>query len=211
VPYRSVTHGHVTLLCFPPYDEAFTRFAMHALAAMDTPDPEVLRTDLRGPFPRATVSPREPLASLHPGATWYVYRDGRYSPFDGGDPWWEDPNVAWINVDEEGRYTDANEAALELLGVDHATMLTLTTGDLADPSVSGLVPWVWALARETGVLHSTSILRERDGRPPVGIEYRLIRSPDGTWTSTLRAIPVEDAAASDDAGPTDRVAVGMGS
>jgi PAS domain-containing protein len=192
MPYRSVTHGQVTLLCFPPYDEAFTRLAMRDLAA-GGPDPDALQAQLRALFPHATVRPREPLAALQPGETWYVYRDGRYSPFDDGERWWERPETAWLDVDEAGRYIDANDEALRLLGVERDVLTTLAPGELSDPSVSGLVPWMWELVRETGELHSTSILRARGDRPPTGIEFRLARSHDGIWRSWFRVIPVDGA------------------
>jgi PAS domain-containing protein len=208
VPYRSVTHGQVTLLCFPPYDESFTRLAMRELAGAKEPDPDALQVVLRVHFPYATVRPREPLASLQPGETWYVYRDGRYSPFDDGGAWWDDPDTAWIEIDDDGHYVDANDSALRLIGLDRESLRSLETGSLAEPSVSGLVPWVWALVRETGELHSTSILRARDGRPPMDIEYRLARSTDGCWRSWFRAIPVGDAGPSDGFDSLDQVAVG---
>ena len=39
--------------------------------------------DVRSLYPHAVVRSRDPLASLA-GNAWYVYRDGRYSPFSDG-------------------------------------------------------------------------------------------------------------------------------
>jgi PAS domain-containing protein len=203
VPFRSVTHEGITLLCFPPYDTVFTRVAMDqlaALAASGRPTPPALEAALRSRFPRTTVRPRSSLAALLPGEAWYVYRDGRYSPFPDGDPWWERPGTAWIEIDDAGRYCDANEAALALIGADRDVLATLSTGDLADPAVRGLVPWVWELARAGEVLQSTSILRPLDRPGPVGIEYRLVRVAEGRWSVSMRVIPLEDARVALEAG-----------
>jgi PAS domain-containing protein len=196
VPFRSVTHEGITLLCFPPYDTVFTRVAMNqlaALAASGRPTPPALEGALRDRFPRTAVRPRSSLAALMPGEAWYVYRDGRYSPFPDGDPWWERPGTARLEIDDAGRYHDANEAALELIGADRDTLAGLSTGDLADPAVRGLVPWVWELAREGEILQSTSILRPLDRPGPVGVEYRMVPVAGARWSVAMRAIPLEDA------------------
>jgi PAS domain-containing protein len=207
MPFRSVTHGGITLLCFPPHDEVFTRVAMSQLVALADAGPgrltpERLEASLRDRFPRTAVRQQDSLASLVPGQAWYVYRDGRYSPFADVDPWWERSEAAWIEIDDDGRYLDASDAALAIMGATRDALGTLSTGDLADTPIRSLVPWVWELARETGILQSTSILRPLDGRPPVGIEYRLERVADGRWRSSMRMIPREDASVTSEDGRT---------
>ena len=128
MPYRSVTHAGVTLLCFPPYDVVFARLSAERLAALSTRDPDLLQADLRATYPDATVRRREALASLGRGEAWYAYRDGRYSPFTSEEPWWEDPGVARLEIDADGRYVAGNDAALELIGVDAEGLATLRSG-----------------------------------------------------------------------------------
>jgi PAS domain-containing protein len=192
VPYRSVTHEGVTLLCFPPYDVVFARLAAERLAALPTKDPDALQTDLRATFADATVRRREPLASLGRGEAWYAYRDGRYSPFTDAAPWWEAPDVARFEIDAGGRYVGANEAALALIGVDAEGLREIRSGDLTDAATRPTVPWLWQLLQDVGVLHSTSRLVTPDGRK-VPVEYRLLldAAGPGRHVSFVRVVPLE--------------------
>jgi PAS domain-containing protein len=191
VPYRSVTHDGVTLLCFPPYDVVFARLATERLAALPARDPGALQAELRATFAGATVRRREPLASLGRGEAWYAYRDGRYSPFTD-TPWWEAPDVARLEIDAEGRYVGANEAALALIGVDAQDLARIRSGDLTDAATRPTVPWLWQLLQDVGELHSTSRLVTPDGRR-VPIEYRLVldAAGPGRHVSFLRTVPLE--------------------
>jgi PAS domain-containing protein len=194
VPYRSVTHAGVTLLCFPPYDEVLARLAAERLAGLPEPAPEALQASLRPIYPQIVIRPREAIAALGGGTAWYVYREGRYSPFGEDGPWWEAPDAARLEIDAEGRYAGANAAALELIGVDLATLKGMRTGDLTVASTRPTVAWFWQLLEDVGELHSTSILATPDGRQ-VPVEYRLIRgaTPHDVSISYLRAIPAEAA------------------
>ncbi len=191
--------GGVVLLCFPPYDRAFMTLANRRLAGLATASPEHLQAALRVAYPGATVRPRDRLAAFLPDAAWYVYRDGRYSPYAEDDRWWEDDHVATIVVGPDGRYIDANAAALELLGLALDELLAMRSGDLADPAVAELVPWTWDVVRETGELHATSILRAIGDRPRQAIEYRLVLEREGgPAVSYLRPIPMAAAEPSPD-------------
>jgi PAS domain S-box-containing protein len=192
MPYRSVTSRGVTLLCFPPYDEVFAGLAARSLAQLAQPTPDALQASLATAYPRAVVRAREEIAGFGAATVWYAYRDGRYSPYDARR-WWEEPGTASIVIDTDGRYVDANEAALALIGQDRDGLLAMVSGDLTEPSVRPTVAWVWELMRQAGELHSTSILIAADGRR-VPVEYRLVRDPDtGLFVSYLRAIPLTDA------------------
>lgn len=195
MPPRPVTSGGIALLCFPPYDRTFAAHAERKLASLDAADPEALQTNLRDIYPRAAVHPRESLAAFLPSVAWYVYRDGRYSPFAGETPWWEAPDAAWIDIDDAGEYVDANEAALEILGLELEDLLKLHSGDLSDPAASEIVTWTREVVRETGVLHSTTILRARGDRPRRAVEYRLVSGSagPGRHRSHMRLIPIGDA------------------
>jgi PAS domain S-box-containing protein len=196
MPYRSVTRDGVSLLCFPPHDLVFASHAARMLEALDAPSADALQAAIQGVYPDAVVRARESLAALGGGIAWYAYRDGRYSPFTDTDAWWEAEDVAHLVIDDEGRYVDANEAALELIGLDLATLRSLRTGELTDPAVRPTVPWIWALLEDVGTLHSTSVLVTPDGRR-VPVEYRLVRGGggDGRSLSYLRAVPIEAVAA----------------
>lgn len=194
LPYRSVTQGGITLLCFPPQDLAFARIAATQLAGLDRPTPDTLQTILSATYPRATVRAREPIAGLGEGQAWYAYRDGRYSPFADDEPWWEAPDAASLVIDADGRYVDGSPAALELLGLDLDRLRTMVTGELTDVAVRPTVTWLWALLEDVGELHSTSILLTPDGRR-LPVEYRIVRdgAGEGRTISYLRPVPIEAA------------------
>lgn len=192
MPYTSVTVRGVALLCFPPDDAVFATVVRRTFeeTAVDTPD--ALEHRLRAVYPQAVVRSREALASFGAPA-WYVYRDGRYSPFGRGARWWEDPAAARIIVTDEGGYIDANPAALELLGVDRETLLASRSGSFTIPGFGAAIPWIMQLLRDTGELHSTAVLRPRGGRPVEPIEFHLVQDADGPGrhVSTIRRIPLE--------------------
>lgn len=206
MPYRSVTHEGVTLLCFPPYDEVLARLAAERLQSLADRRPDALQASLRQTYPNATVRAREAIASLERAVAWYVYRDGRYSPFSDDGAWWTNPDVARVEIDDEGRYVEANPRALELIGIDLATLRTLRSGALTVPEARPSVPWLYQLLEDVGELHSTSMLLTPDGRR-IPVEYRLVRggSPSGATVSYLREVPPEAAE------PSETATLGQGS
>ena len=201
MPYTSVTVRGVALLCFPPDDAVFATVARRTFEASSRNTPAALERALRTAFPRAVVRSRDPLASFGAPA-WYVYRDGRHSPFGHGANWWTDPTAARITIDDEGGYVDANPAALELLGVDRETFLASRSGDFTIPGFGAAIPWIMQLLRDTGELHSTALLRPAGDRPVEPIEFHLVRDADGPGrhVSTIRRVPLEDALDSSVAG-----------
>ena len=205
MPFRAVTVEGVGLLCFPPHDRAFQTIAMRLFPTLEDRTPGALQAALARTYPRATVRARADLASLGPAAgVWYVYRDGRFSPFSAGDRWWDDDAHARIVIGDDGRYLDANEAALALMGTTRAGLLASRTGDFTTERFAQVVPWVWDLLRQTGELHSTSILLARDGRE-LAVEFHLSRDGDGPGrhVSVMREVPLEAADASE-AGARER-------
>jgi PAS domain-containing protein len=207
MPYRSVTRDGVTLLCFPPHDLVFAGHAAHTLGTLDRADPGALQAALQAAYPGAVVRARESLAALGGGVAWYAYRDGRYSPFTEADRWWEADDVAYLVIDAEGRYVDANQPALELIGMDITALRSMSTGELTDPAARPTVTWIWALLEDVGTLHSTSILVTPEGRR-VPVEYRLVRDgmSEGRSVSFLRRVPIDAVAASDPVASPDPVA-----
>lgn len=196
MPYRSITRAGVSLLCFPPHDVVFAAVVEKRFTELSERDEALLQASLRTTYPRAVVRARDSLAALGGGQAWYAYRDGRYSPFTDAEPWWDGEGVATLTIDADGRYVDANAAALDLIGVDLETLRTMASGDLTDPATRPTVPWIRALLTDVGLLHSTSVLLRPDGKR-VPVEYRLNLGGgvEGQAISHLRAIPLDGAAA----------------
>ena len=190
MPYSAVVIRDVAVLSFPPGDVVFRRATEQAIGAVDAVDPREVQRVLRGMYPHAVIRARESLAS-YGGPAWYVYRDGRYSPFSHEGRWWEDPSVARIVIDDAGNYLDANDAALALLNVTLDELRAAKAGDFTVPQFRRAVPWVLQLLQDTGELHSTSILRPRDGRPDLPVEFHFARAADGPGrnVSTMRPVP----------------------
>ena len=128
--------------------------------------------DVRSLYPHAVVRTRDPLASLA-GNAWYVYRDGRCSPFSDGPPWWDEPTAARVVIDDAGCYVDANPPALELLGVSLKELRRSRAGDFTPPAFGAEAPWTMQLLRDTGELHSLSMLRSRNDGPDAAVEFRI--------------------------------------
>jgi len=192
LPYTSVIVRGVALLCFPPEDAVFSAFARRAFGELAGDAPADLQRALRSLYPRAVVHSREPLASLA-GTAWYVYRDGRFSPFVDGPPWWAEPTAARVVIDDAGCYVDATPAALELFGVSLEELRRSKAGDFTPPVFGAEAPWMMQLLRDTGELHSTSMLRSRTGAPDAAVEFHFVKDAagPGRHVSTLRLVTPE--------------------
>lgn len=192
MPYTSVIVRDVALLCFPPDDAVFSAFVRRTFGELAGDAPADLQAVVRSLYPRAVVRPREPLASLA-GNAWYVYRDGRYSPFSDGPPWWDEPTAARVVIDDAGCYVDANPPALEILGVSLEELRRSRAGDFTPPAFGAEAPWIMQLLRDTGELHSLSMLRSRNGGPDAAVEFHFVKDAagPGRHVSTLRLVPPE--------------------
>ena len=191
MPYSSITTQGIVLLCFPPGDVALRRKATEMLATFDEPGPGALESALRQIYPRVVVRERVDVAGFGDRG-WYVYRYGRVSPF-GGDRWWAQPDAARVVVALDGAYVDANNAALELLGITRADLATARSGDFTSRDHRDNVPWLQQLLLDTGEVHSTSVLRRRTGEY-VDVEYHLEPDPafPGQLISAFRELPPLD-------------------
>jgi len=192
LPYTSVIVRDVALLCFPPDDAVFGAFVRRTFGELAGDTPADLQSKVRSLYPRAVVHPREPLASLA-GNAWYVYRDGRYSPFSDGPPWWDEPTAARVVIDDAGCYVDANPPALELLGVSLDELRRSKAGDFTPPAFGAEAPWIMQLLRDTGELHSLSMLRSRNDEPDAAVEFHFVKDAagPGRHVSTLRLVAPE--------------------
>ena len=179
------------LLCFPPGDVALRRKATETLGTLDAPAPDVLESSLRRFFPRVVVRERADVAGFGDRG-WYVYRDGRVSPF-GRDRWWTEPGAARVTVAADGAYVDANDAALEFLDITRADLATARAGDFSSPEHRENVPWLQQLLLDTGEVHSTTVMRRTTGED-VDVEYHLEPDPavPGQLISAFRELPPPD-------------------
>ena len=192
MPYTSVIVRDVALLCFPHDDVVFSALVRRTFGESASDAPSDLQRDVRSLYPHAVVRSRDPLASLA-GNAWYVYRDGRYSPFSDGPPWWDEPTAARVVIDDAGCYVDANPAALELLGVSLKELRRSRAGDFTPPAFGAEAPWIMQLLRDTGELHSLSMLRSRNNGHDAAVEFRFVKDAagPGRHVSTLRLVPSE--------------------
>jgi hypothetical protein len=199
MPYTSITMGGVALLCFPHWDPVFAGEVRRRFGELQASTPEALEERLRRTFPLAVVHARDDLASFV-GTAWYVYRDGRYSPFSQPTAWWEEPCTPRLILADDGAYLDATDPALSLLGVSHDELLAAHSGDFTTPEFREIVPWVLQLLRDTGELHSMSMLRPHGGGSDIPVEYHITRDGDGPGrhVSAFRLVPLEAFAAADD-------------
>jgi PAS domain-containing protein len=199
VPFRAVTVEGIALLCFPTYDTTFRTIVQRVFEQLEERTPDALQAALAATHPRVVVRPRADLATFGAASSaWYVYRDGRFSPFADGHEWWRDEACARVVVDEEGRYVDGNDAALRLMRLTRDELLASRAGDFSTERGAAVIPWVWELLRQTGELHSTSVLRARDGHEAV-IEYHLTRDGGGPGRhlTAMREVSNEAAASTD--------------
>jgi hypothetical protein len=190
VPYRSVAVRGTALLCFPPTDGVFEGIARRLAEEIDPLTAAELEANLRPIFPDAVVRRREELASFE-GPALYVYRDGRFSPYTPGQPWWESPDAARIVLSSEGRNLDANAPALALLNCSLDELVAAAPGDFTVESHRPNVPWILQLLRDTGELHSTVMMQPRGDLPIQAVEYHLVVNGDGQGNvvSWLRPVP----------------------
>jgi hypothetical protein len=196
LPYSSNIVRGVVLLCFPPTDAVLLGIVRRLAESAESLRPRDLEESLRPIYPNAVVRARDSLASFA-GPAWYVYRDGRYSPYDT-ERWWDAPETAQIVLGPDGRYLDANAAALAILNCDLQELLAASPGDFTVESYRPNVPWVMQLLRDTGELHSTVMMQPRGDRPIQAVEYHLVMNGDGQGNTVSWIRPVPNAAVVDE-------------
>jgi PAS domain S-box-containing protein len=181
--------GRLNVLCFPADDEVLRKRVHDALEHGDEPSAnkarDALLSRMRVVYPRAEVRVRDPLAGFGE-PTLYVFRDGGIASSLGSETWREDPSSARLVTNEEGTYVDANDAAVELLGLNKNQIVgqragTFTKPDARIEDAAGL----WELLKTSGRLHSLAVVSSPGGRD-VRVEFITLRNGDGmgrhvTW------------------------------
>ncbi|HEX5828729.1 MAG TPA: PAS domain-containing protein [Candidatus Limnocylindrales bacterium] len=191
MPYRAITVHDVIVLSFPPNDEVFGRPARTIVRERPDAAPADLEAALRESYLRAVVRARDAVVNFGAERVWYAYRDGRYSPFVR-TRWWEDPAAATVII-EDGRYLDANDAALTLMGVDLEGLRSAQPGDFTTPGYRAIVPWLLKLLEDAGELHSVSMLLPRGAGTPTPVEFHVRRdqASTGRIPSCFRVVPAD--------------------
>jgi PAS domain-containing protein len=95
-----------TLVSIPRTDVAFRDYALRALSCMSQPTADGLVLRLRRLYPHATV--------IVDRERWVAKRDP--GALEGGDGWWRDASLASVTYNDRALITDANRAAVRLLG-----------------------------------------------------------------------------------------------
>ncbi len=201
VPADDVATDWFAPICLPSWDAAFIGRVEDLCARLAPRDAttfaEELGVRLRVVFPRAVVRPLGRLLGFGPHTeVLLVYRDGEQSPY-ADVPWWDGPDVARITLIGD-QYVEANEAAAALHGVTRDQLLASRLGRYR--MAGGDRAWLSAILQRTGMLHTTTTLRLRDGEP-VEVEYRAVVSPADPRRVevAMRATPVASDLRVDDA------------
>ncbi len=166
--------GRLNVLCFPADDEVLRKRVHDSVEKAEETSAKAARdgllSRLRIVYPRAEVRIRDPLAGFGE-PTVYVFRDGGIASSLGSDTWREEPTSARLVTNEQGMYVDANDAAVELLGVDRDQIVgqpagTFTKPDARIEDAAGL----WDLSTTSGRLHSLAVVSRPGGRD-VRVEF----------------------------------------
>ena len=152
----------VRLMCFPASDAAFFDLANAALATASTP--VAMAEILRRTYPSVVVRKQDPTASFGPGdERWYAYREGRVTS-QPTDSWWDEEDLARVGIDQTNAYTEANDEACRLFGVEPG----------------GLVGRSWADFASAGAAEEAEALRQSLQRHGHGDSTFRLTRPDGS-------------------------------
>ncbi|HEU4671510.1 MAG TPA: PAS domain-containing protein, partial [Candidatus Limnocylindrales bacterium] len=103
---------------------------------------------------------------------WYVYRDGSWRP-DVHGPWWTQPGLPRIVVDQAGRIVEANHLALSLLGL-RPDDLPIAATELVAPGTLLDASALFEIVRSGRALTATVLLRPRGGEV-IAVDLRAAR------------------------------------
>ena len=161
-------------ITIPSSDLAFAKFVETTVAQSGPALPAEIQARLRRLFPRVVVRERT-LSGEAP--IWYVYRDGGWRPSSLG-PWWSEPDLPRVEVSQDGWVSDANPAAIGLLGLDeddptsHHFTDFLAAGSTEDANA------LFSAVRAGGGLDATLLVRPLSG-DVLAVELHAERQEDG--------------------------------
>jgi PAS domain S-box-containing protein len=175
----------------PSSDHAFAAAVDAALSHGDVVVPEDLERRIRPWAPEVVVRSRE--LSGESGATWYVYRDGRFAA-EQDVAWHRAPETPSARFDEKtGVVLEASESFVALVGHEGHGVIGRPYQDFIFPDAAELASEVYAEIVRTGEAHSVVRLRRRDGSS-VTVEY-VARAGDGSVEGWYRSITLASEAA----------------
>ncbi len=175
----------------PSFDHAFAAAVDAALSHGDVRAPDDLERRVRPWAPDVAVRSRE--LSGESGATWYVYRDGRFAA-EQDVAWRRAPETARARFDAKtGVVLDASESFVTLVGYERDGVIGCPYQDFVFPDAADLANRVYAEIIRSGRAHSVVQLRRRDGSS-VSVEY-VARAGDGSVEAWYRPITLASDAA----------------
>lgn len=147
----------------------------HALA-----NAAALQARLRRMFPRVLVRERA-LSSELP--TWYVYRDGAWTPPLAG-PWWEERRLPRVVVGADGWVLEANPAARSLFGIVEQEFGARHFTDFIAPGTLEDSQALFAVVAAGHELTATALVKPTNG-PVIATDIHA-ESRDGVLVGTFR-------------------------
>ena len=154
----------VLINTFPSDDRAFALHVARAHERIGRWDAEGVLAQIRFAYPAAIVS-RAAQSALLGGASerWYVFRDGNIRARSAGD-WADDDSLPRAVIGVDGRYLDANLAAIELFGVTRDEIIgrlagSFTTHEEDDAMGERLLE----ISRPGLPVASTAVVKRPDG------------------------------------------------
>src|SRR5438045_3035491 len=104
---------NILILTFPSDGVAFREHVMLAQERLGPWDSKAMLARVRQAYPDATATKASSAAVLEINAErWYVYRDGRALGRHGDGAWSDGDTVARALIGADGRYIEANDAAV---------------------------------------------------------------------------------------------------
>lgn len=180
-----MTRSRIRAISLPSSDRVFAAVVDAALRDEPALTAEQLEQRLREWAPDAMVRSSE--LSGEAGATWYVYRDGRYQADDDAS-WQGARGTPWARFDAaSGVVLAANEEFGDLVGYATAELAGRPYGELVYPEAVHLAERAYAQILRGDDVHSVVQLRAADGSP-VAVEYVARVVDDGVegWYRPIR-------------------------
>jgi PAS domain S-box-containing protein len=182
-----------SVLVFPSDDETLLRLVRELVRDSSIRSPANLEEVLRPLHPGLVVRGRE--ISAEALETWYVYRDGSFTPRGRHTPWWNSADAAWVVYDQTGAVLDANAAFVALMGVpDTAGLRGRSYLDFVVPDAAMPAELLFRMALRGEAIESRARIVRLDGSH-LDIEHRTWLTPDGV-RSSIRPVAFDEPSGS---------------